>query len=353
MAKESGQNSSESRGVLIVACGHWQYMRYAAALALSLKMNSKDGVKIAVATDNRDSLNHIGTGYRGLFEHIIDVPDEAVNHSGRKQYQKAKTWIYDLSPFDKTLFLDADSLILPGQDVNKLFEEFEGLDFTIHNHNSFDFGAMQYAHNSHQYTLWADAQQIKDALGLKDQVCTVANSTLIYFNRSKTAKAVFEAAKRYYSMPNSTFINQKEREKKVAGNPKAYHGNYPGFDKAIWQVIEVNGKEIEVMFWANGLPDEFCFTLAMAEVGVQAHKSPYLIQFNDWGALARLKQKDIEANYFCLDMAGNAHDAQAQNAIRLYDRYVSQYAYQTKDRQFNMIPKFKAKRTFASERKLL
>ena len=86
----------DARGVITVATGK-RYHGYASALARSLRRHAP-GLPLAVVTDAPAS------AFRGLFDHVV-AADPSFGH-GYAQ----KLHLDDYSPFEQTLFLDADSL---------------------------------------------------------------------------------------------------------------------------------------------------------------------------------------------------------------------------------------------------
>lgn len=100
-----------SKGIVVLAQNNStvDYVEQACLLAMSLKVTNPT-VKISVITDN-DVPEH----YRNLFDKIIPIPfgDDA----DKSEWKIENRWkMYHASPYDKTIVLDTDMLIL--QDIS-------------------------------------------------------------------------------------------------------------------------------------------------------------------------------------------------------------------------------------------
>jgi len=180
------------RGVLILALGHPFYGRLAHNLAMSLKYSSpKLNITLAYADA---ALSHYDDSMRALFDNIIEVDPALFTKFGQTEYIKAKTAIYDLSPYSETIFLDADMLWLPKRPIDNLFEELKDIDFTIQNRSSIDVST-EYAED---VSIWCDLKELCEAYNLKDGKYFHLNSELIYFKKNKQVKKIFKDAAKHY-----------------------------------------------------------------------------------------------------------------------------------------------------------
>lgn len=96
------------------------YVRQAYALALSLKLSQRSLSNISIITDDV-----VPEEYKSVFENIIPIPwgDAAVN----SRFKVENRWkIYHASPYDQTVVLDTDMLIL--DDLNSFWDTFEHYD---------------------------------------------------------------------------------------------------------------------------------------------------------------------------------------------------------------------------------
>ena len=96
------------------------YVRQAYALALSLKLSQKSVSNISIITDDI-----VPEEYKSVFENIIPIPwgDAAVN----SRFKVENRWkIYHASPYDQTVVLDTDMLVL--DDLSSFWDTFEHYD---------------------------------------------------------------------------------------------------------------------------------------------------------------------------------------------------------------------------------
>ena len=135
-ALEKPAPATNVKGVLIIAGGHPFYGQMAVNLAASLRL-SDSSVNIHLAYHGL-ALTHLDQSKKDLFSSMSLIPDEYLTHNGKVSYFKAKTHVLDLSPFDETLFLDADMIWVSQYPVSKVFDSLSDIDFTISNRDRFD-----------------------------------------------------------------------------------------------------------------------------------------------------------------------------------------------------------------------
>lgn len=90
-------------GYLIVVAQHEEidYLKLAYALALSIKTTQKPGYeKIALVIDTKEKLKNLLSPW--VFDHVIEWNQEI--------FWDCRSWMYDLSPWEHTVCLDADML---------------------------------------------------------------------------------------------------------------------------------------------------------------------------------------------------------------------------------------------------
>jgi len=106
-----------AHGVLTIAHGYPRYAEYAVDLARSIRLRDRD-VPLAVATNLSPDLFH------GLYDVII--PWDFRKTRGLS----SKLDMYDASPFETTLFIDADCFVL--RSLEPVFRYFDGVDFGVY-----------------------------------------------------------------------------------------------------------------------------------------------------------------------------------------------------------------------------
>jgi len=152
------------KGIIIIATGHANYGNMAYNLACSIK--SIEDIPIAVVW-SETSLNHLTEKQQEIFNYKIELPDLYRTGFG------AKLHLDQLSPFSKTLYLDADMLWL-GRKASELFSELDGTSFTCITEGDSD-------KPNPKYYFWAEAQEIKDAYKVEKVYQT--RSEVIYFEK--------------------------------------------------------------------------------------------------------------------------------------------------------------------------
>ncbi len=151
-----------SKGIVLIATGHPNYAKMAYNLAMTIK--AVEGVQIAVI---HDGLPHLTPEQKSIFDLTIQLPGEYRKGFG------AKLHLDELTPFEKTLFLDVDMLWL-GWKPSRLFDELAGVGFTSITEGHSD--AINY-----KYYFWADPAEIKTAYKV-DKVWQI-RSEVMYFEK--------------------------------------------------------------------------------------------------------------------------------------------------------------------------
>jgi hypothetical protein len=176
-------------GVLIIGAGHQNYGHMANTLAMTIRQHSD--IPIHILTD--------GEAAKVLDMDIYTVsaiPEEACIKNGRKNYFKTKTHIYDLSPFDRTIFLDADLIII--RDISVLFNELDGVTWTVQNRDRIQLGETIGGADVKRRYLWANYNELSS---LYSGFIYSLHSEFIYFERHESNKDYFDLVKKLYDNP--------------------------------------------------------------------------------------------------------------------------------------------------------
>jgi len=163
-------------GVIIIALNKQAYATSAFNLALSIK-HYNPSIHITLLSDNIHQACYKLEHY-AMFDSIKEIPKQDYTHEGRFCPAKAKLSMYKYTNYDKTLYLDADSICL--KDIAPLFESLNGCEFKS---NYVD-----------GYTQWVHADTFKNFFGF-EQGKTI-NSSWIYWEKTD----VFEHALQYYNL---------------------------------------------------------------------------------------------------------------------------------------------------------
>ncbi len=171
---------SARQGYLTLALDNQKYALLARNLALSIQ-HRDPGRPISVIINSSVSIPERD---RGLFDQVILNPDDNGVFGCAH-----KIFMFDKSPYEQTLFIDADSLLI-GQDIEKFWSMLQSYDFTV---------VGDKAYQGH----WGgdlDIGEIRKHLGIPYVVRM--NSGVIYFKRgavtshiAEEIKAIFDGAK--------------------------------------------------------------------------------------------------------------------------------------------------------------
>lgn len=108
-----------TKGIIVLAqnTDSIDYVRQAYALALSLKLSQTVPVNISIITNDS-----VPQEYRSMFDNIIEIPWG--DSSPDSRFKVENRWkIYHASPYDRTLVLDTDMLVL--DDLSSVWSTFE------------------------------------------------------------------------------------------------------------------------------------------------------------------------------------------------------------------------------------
>jgi hypothetical protein len=245
------QIKPKTKGILLIALGHVQYGNMAYNLANSLKYNNKDIPIHLVYTESAFSqVDNFSN-----FDTKQICPKEYYTNIGQTVYIKAKTHMLDLTPFDETIFIDVDTIIFGGKNLNKLFEEFKDLEFTSEN-----YGLIKRERKDPHF--WFNIQDAIAAYDFKHDIYEICTQFL-YFKKTDKVKEFFEVVKDVYV------------------NPK------------------IKGTKFD-----SYLPDEMAFNIATGLTGIKPHKAPYKLMF--WEKTdTNLSWSDVVKNYIGYSIGGN------------------------------------------------
>lgn len=254
MSQTSIKETPKTVGVVIIALSNPYYIHCMYNLVLSLKAQDRN-IPITVVTDDK-------------FDHLFDVQKFMIDHVVRMDGANAfaiKTNLYDLSPYDRTLYLDADMIWNPAKSLTEFLQSLKGIDFTIANRGE----------STEKYE-WADLKEFKEKAEL-NQVLSLS-SEVIYFEKGEKAKQVFKSASEFYSS------NDVVRRR-----------------------------------LGTSQPDEPSFVVGMKKAEVKPHAVPYSPSY--WsGSYPNqfISQRDIQSRFYLVSMGGAYQD---RNVVNLYNRY--------------------------------
>lgn len=233
-------------GVIIIAAGHSYYGECAANLAMSL-----------LATDKNLPIHLIHQGKAlariqdrlHFFTSMQECPSEAYMKNGFIRPFKIKTFIYDLSPFDNTLFLDADIIWMNRPVLELIKSELADVDYSIQNRGRFNL-----KDNQKQKYFWAKYEDVQKKYGhLEKPYLYSLHSEFIWFKKTERNKQYFDLVKKMYDNPPvhpEVFAGDvaDEMPYAMASIEMDFHPHKTPFVPVYWQQLDKNdGMEIPVI----------------------------------------------------------------------------------------------------------
>lgn len=180
---------------MIIAGGHYEYGRMAANLAMTIKSQCNEKIHLAW---HGQALSTIAD-YMIFFDSVSEIPNEYLEVRGKINYFKAKTHIYDLSPFEETLFLDADIAMM--RPASQLMDSLKDVEWTIQNRSFINL-----SDDKKEKYFWANIAEVKQKY--QGRLYSL-HSECVWFKRSEENKIYFEKVKEIYDNPpvNPTKFN--------------------------------------------------------------------------------------------------------------------------------------------------
>lgn len=191
--------------------------------------------------------------------------------------------MYDLSPFDDTVFLDAD-IIWFNRSVQEIIDGLKDVEFTIQNRGFLDLNGEQ----NHKY-FWANYKEVKEKFRdtSKPNVKLYSlHSEFVWFKRSESNKLFFDKVKDLYENP-----------------------------------------PVKTEPFAGDVADEFAFGLASIMTGKEPHQTPFVPVY--WQQLDKADGFEIpviQKKYYGFSAGGNAHTRIAEEKYNILARaYASRH----------------------------
>lgn len=253
------------KGFFIVISGHPYYGQYAHNLAITLKAAGECNIALVYS---RSAISHLDDSQRAVFDYLIEEELPA-NCS-------AKLHAYRLSPFEKTVVLDADMVWLPVHKPEELFTELNGVEFTAITEGSTD-------NPSNHYFFWAEVDEIRDKYKIDGNIHQW-RTEVMYFERSEKVQAMFSDAIDIYKNHGLTKIKD----------------------------------------FAEGVPDELAINIAAAKHGIEPHKPNW--QPSYWPQMHQNQVPEpgtLYREYYLLSAGGNMS---TDNTKKLYNNIVKAQA---------------------------
>lgn len=316
--------ATAKQGILLLALGQPHYGNYAANLAMSIKFNLPD-MPIALLHDD-NAIRHISGDKRiKLFDQLVEVPKEIYQVNGENRYIRTKNFLYSLTPFEETLFLDADIVLFPNvaDSISKLINELSEFDFSVSSRGFYELDKL----SDNTYSQWVKIEDVKKAYGLKKGRYYGLHSEFFWFK--KTAK-------------NDKFFSLVESIAADFDSYKVITHDHSVHHSAISLINEV---EVRRAVFASATPDELPYAIAMAKMKQYPHRDNFTPIYWELADSNRLihKVKELYSQYIGLSWGGNRTPAET---TKLYNLLVKFYTGKGGYKYFPLI----AKKTFANGR---
>lgn len=259
------QMTKTEQGVLIIALGHRMYVEKAFNLALSIRATSPS-MNITLVHSN--NLSELSAQQRFIFNQLIECKSEYYTlEDGTKSYIKAKLYLDKITPYKRTLFLDADMIMSPYKKLDTLFEQLSGKEFV-----------MICRGEDKDFSQWVDAEEVCKNYNIEKYYD--CSSELMYFESTD----IFEDAR---------IIHQ-----------------------------EITQGKIWFRKFANGVPDEPPIIIAMLQKFGVPDQVPFKPTY--WQPVEKT-MKDIEIwnNFYLLSMGGKVNDVRV---VKVYNNIVKWYS---------------------------
>jgi hypothetical protein len=281
MQMTNTSSPSPSRGILLIALGAPEYGYMAANLAASIRYGDPD-IPIHLVHTER-SVSHLTDAHRALFTSFSEWPVEyytrgtkgeergampvSQSHVPRPsppiEYIKVKTHIYDLTPYEETLFLDVDMYILPTTHLSAVMSQLSCVcHYTIENRGYADLGLPDHQLDP-QYSTWVNILDVKKH---------------------------YKTVGRFYHLHSEfIFFKKNEKNKKFFDMVREVYDTRP----VPWTVFD------------GAVPDEYAYDIATCITGHYPHQDQYIAIY--WHGMDGRKDwnKEVVRNYIGFSLGGN------------------------------------------------
>lgn len=176
-------------GVLLLALGSPAYGKLAHNLALTMR-HSDPSVRVCLGWAG-SALDALDDGDRLVFDELRRVPDECYQTPAGPKYLRAKLHMDEVSPFERTLFVDADTVWFD-RPVTAFCDDLRGVSFTSQN-----LGLVRPTNGDYYFARVSEACAAHGVTGGFSKV----NSCLVYFERGDVSSEVFKLARAVHDSP--------------------------------------------------------------------------------------------------------------------------------------------------------
>lgn len=259
-------------GILLLALDHPYYGRMAYNLAMSIKAKDRNVHITLVYTES--AITHINQRNMWVFDNKMAISSDS-------QPFLAKLLLDQLTPYQRTIYMDVDTLWVNKDSPANLFEKLKGNPFTGITEGMHDYST-GVSELSKIYPTWADLDEIKQLYKLTNPVIYQWRSEFIYFEECEKSNNLFMCAREAYARAHELTTLKK---------------------------------------FANHIPDELAFNVAVNICNMWPHEYKWKPTYWDrmhGGNMATID--DLQANYYALSCGSNSGTGSLQ---RMYNRICS------------------------------
>ncbi len=141
------------KGIIILATGHAFYGRMAYNACISIKATDKE-FHVALVYDH-SAISHLSHRQRAIFDFMIPVAETGF---------AGKLGLDLVTPFEETVFIDADTVWLPNKSPHALFESIPECAFTGHHRRLLRYGDDGYIAGQYQVLFLGKAGRNKGSV---------------------------------------------------------------------------------------------------------------------------------------------------------------------------------------------
>ena len=253
-------------GVVMIAVGHPYYAHMACNLAVSLKYYDPD---INITLIKQDTtIQYMDEVCKRLFNSFIEVPEHCLTGPHGYDPFKIKLHLDQLTPYENTLFLDADTVWMTRIKPMELIAELSGREFQMASRGriSTQTGELK--------SRWVDLAKVHELFGYENVYDL--SSEVLYFEHGSVSTSIFDNARRLY------------------------------FDT-----------RLQVQDFGGGKADEAYFMLALEEVGYEMNQATYLPSYWEPMYFPKMHSREyIQNNFALLSLGGNQSSSHIK---KIYD----------------------------------
>lgn len=180
-----------TKGVVLIAIGHHNFGRMAAGLAASIKVCGDIPISLI---HSKSVLQDLSEDEKSLFN-LIEINEKEYTKDGEPRYLRPKLLLYELSPYDETIYLDVDMVWL-NRSIIDLFEECKSHDFIMKN-----YGWKKLKDSPNDGKAWCTFSDIALVYKLSEQKNYHLSSEVIYFKKTKEVKKLFNTSIKIFDEP--------------------------------------------------------------------------------------------------------------------------------------------------------